>query len=92
MLPDDEEHALLALIMRERNWSMVSMDKLLSIKAILNDMAVPVARMAPDGTPAEACVVCGDLLFPRPQPRCEDCPDPEDVPEGYELHIVFPPA
>lgn len=75
--------------MRTVDWSQVDDHRLESIVALLEGKAAPVARVMSDGTAAEACVVCGDLLEPRQLPRCEDCPDPEDVPEGEELHIDF---
>lgn len=76
--------------LKKVDWRRVSREKLEAIAAILADKSAPVARIAQDGSPAEVCVVCGCLLEPRPQPHCEGCPDPEDVPEE-ELHIAFPP-
>jgi len=46
----------------------------------------PLRALSPDGALCDVCVVCGTLLLPGPPPRCEGCPDPDDL-EDDELHV-----
>jgi len=68
-------------------WAEISLEQLESVRAILEGKIAPVFHVH-DGRGSEICVVCGTVLWPRPLPRCEGCPDPEDVPPE-DLHLHF---
>lgn len=52
----------------------------------LDRLLGPTRAKHPDGSICDVCVVCGTLLMPGPPPRCEGCPDPEEL-EDDELHV-----